>query len=735
MRRSLVNGAVASNLTSAKIEGAQNDLWSQSVDQSSVPTGESSQSSSRTKTGSKDVESNAQSNPHPYFQELTETRQPKQSQTSAVPSSQSVTTSQLQINTTSLNRLATKNAQLNQSQSNLSAIKQPTTSQSIKRMEQTSKSLDTTNPPKQSLTETAPSSQFSTKSGHSAAVIEQYSQSEVSPVTTHQRRAETASTSHTTDPVQPQTNSASASQSRDIVRQPSQSGNTTEDVNHSLSSTISDGLSSTTTSPPSNSEVSPLPLFEQSTKISSSQTTETAQSRETQTGPVSSFQSQTTVRMGLTSQSSDIKAGTTSTSSTTLSVEASSQSEVSRVPLSQQLTTTTFTRQSTGNKAATTKEPSSQPSTTKVFSEQKTTTAGSINQASDIAENHLPTNMTPPSWKLNKGGPSTLPAATKISANQSPLTTTQNRESESSREPAKQLSTHTVSVYKGTDIVTAPTGQTPSPSASLDRITQTSQSPTTSVMFKSPQSVTASSPGPTETTNLKQSQSQRIVPEPIQTVKKVKHSSQQIESTTSARKSLGISTKEKQIHAKAPSRQSSLKKTGSNHSPVITAKSGQSLNGTEPGSQLPVGETPVLYSGNSILQSTQLSSNQTPPSPSATSPTPTSQSVLTTTFSKQSPPTSVPTDQSVTSSRSSQHTSNDWILNNHTFMKLVNTDQSPNGSLSMKKLATGSTTSGNSVSGAFTPDDRPVNVSQLTRQAKEALKSLKHRTLGKIAKV
>ncbi|XP_032416717.1 otogelin [Xiphophorus hellerii] len=70
------------------------------------------------------------------------------------------------------------------------------------------------------------------------------------------------------------------------------------------------------------------------------------------------------------------------------------------------------------------------------------------------------------------------------------------------------------------------------------------------------------------------------------------------------------------------------------------------------------------------------------------------------------------------------------MSNNQTLVKLVNSDQSLNVSLLLNQLATGSTTAGNPISGAFSPDDRPVNISQLTRQAKETLKSSKHRIPG-----
>ncbi|XP_014852414.1 PREDICTED: otogelin [Poecilia mexicana] len=771
-RRSLVSGTVASNLTSARIERTQNDLWSQNVDQSSVPL--MSQSSSRSTTGSQDVESDTENNPHPSLQSVTETRLP--------------TSGQLQVSTTSSNWLPTKTAELNQSQTNLSTNQPPTTSQSIK----------ITTPTKQSLTENGPSNQFQTRSGPPTAVITQYNQSDISPVPHTQQRLTTASTSQTTDPVQSQTNPMT-SQSQDIG-QASQLKHTTENINHSSSSPVSAGLSSTTT------RISPVPPFkQQSTTTPINQVTETTQSDETQTGLVSRFQSQTTsqstISTGLTSQSSGIaietsKSGdastktvkisqtqinvvpltqnpTSTTSISQSSTEESSPSEVSPVTKSKQQSTSqttetiqsdetladlvssiqsqttsqstvsmrltsqsssiaTETNKSTSSTAKTVKtsesdvnvmpftqnpsttstsqstiEPSSPLSATKVTSKPTTNTVASISQT-----NQLPTKMIP----HNKDGPPTQPPATKPSISQSPITTTQNNKSATSREPANQLSTNTASVNKGI----RSTGQMPSIASSenqsLDRITQTTQSSTTSVMSKPSRSI-----APTKPTDPKPSQLQHSATAPVHPARKTKHPIQQVESTTLTRKS-----PEKQIPAQAQSRKSSSKKTGSNHSPIITAKSGQSLEGTEPVSQSAVNKSPprLSYPDGVTTKSAQLSSSQTSPSPSATSSQPTSQSDLTT-FSSQSPATSAPADQSVTNSVALEHTSHNRMSNNQT---LVNSDQSLNGSLLLNQLATGSTTAGNLA--AFSPDDRPVNALLLTRKAKETLKSSKRRIPG-----
>ncbi|XP_035991595.1 LOW QUALITY PROTEIN: otogelin [Fundulus heteroclitus] len=737
-RRSLLNGTVASNLTSARIERTQNDLWSQSVNQSSVPLVESSQSSSRTTTGSQDVESNTQNSTQPFLQSVTETRQSNQSPTSTGPTTQSIPASKLTVNSTSPDQLSTKTAQLNQSQTDSSAIQPPTPSQSTR----------SSTSPKQSVPET--SNQFQTKSGLSAAGITQYSQSEASPVPPIQQRTATTSTSQTTDPVQSQTNPPpsthllTTSQSQDIVDQASQAGSTSENINHSPGSTVSAGLSSTT-SASSHSEVIPVVLLEQpSTTAPTSQPSETTQSDKTQTSIQSQTTSPSTVSKVLTSQSSGITTDTKkSASSTAFSGEAStetlktSQLRVNPVPLTQQVTTTTSTSQSTDSslQTMTTTELSSQLSTTKEISKQITTTVASKSQTSDQLPtwtnkvNQTPTNRTPPSWAQNKGGPHSQPPATKTTANQSPFSTAQNSESATSRQPEQQTSNQ--SVNKGLATVTTATGQAPSSAALesqvLDRLTQTSQSlttapsPTTSVMSKA-----SSSPRPTKTTNPKQSQ--HSVTAPVQPVQTTKHSSQEIEST-SAKKPPDSSLQEKQMPPKAPSRKSSSKKTGSYNPSISTAESRPSLKGTGPVSQSPVSKSPprILYSVGSTTKSTQLSSSQAPLSPSATRSNLTSQSFLTTTVYNQSPAISAPPDQSATNSVTLAQTSHSRISNNHTLLDLINTDQALNGSLSLKQLTS---TPGNSVSGALPPDDRPVNVSQLTRQAKEALKSSKRRFPG-----
>ncbi|XP_072237255.1 otogelin [Leuresthes tenuis] len=159
--------------------------------------------------------------------------------------------------------------------------------------------------------------------------------------------------------------------------------------------------------------------------------------------------------------------------------------------------------------------------------------------------------------------------------------------------------------------------------------------------------------------------------------------------------------------SKAPARKSPLKKTG--QSPISTGPVGQS----------PVSKSPAKIlserSRDSATKPSQVSANQTPLSQSTASKT-----------SRQSSLTSatalIPADQSMTNSKTSHHTSHSFTSNNQSRSKSAPTDQSLN-----PQSTSGVRSSGSPVSGAFSPNERAVNVSLLTRQAKEALRSSKRR--------
>ncbi|XP_038123894.1 otogelin [Cyprinodon tularosa] len=650
--------------------------------------GESGQTSSKTITGNQDEEN--------YIENNTKAGKSSRPQTSTVPTKQPAIT-QLPVNTFSPDPSSRR-----------------------------------TTPPKQS----------------DLSAVATDSKSDVNPLPPTQQSIEAASMSQATNRVLSQTNSASASQStknsqsQDTVGQASQSGHTTENTNPSLSSTIFAILPSTKSSSSSHPKVTPIPLFEKwSSTASGSQMTETAQSDESQTDLVSSSQSETTSQSTKT-LASFTKDTIKSKSSTTLSNEASIENVITGLS---KVNDSSLTQQLTTNKS------SGQLSSPNVISKQTTSTVASINQTSEITEKQLqnwtnkesetPTNMTPNNKVHNKEGPFSQPLSTKPSAKQPPITTAPNNDSGASSNPTNPMPTNAALDNREITTATTARGKTSSRAAmdnqAIEKLRETSQlpttialSPSTPAMSKLSESITPSRPRPTKATDLKQTPLKHSATVPNELAKKTKHSSQQVESTTLAQKKSGSSPKEKQIPAKQVSKKSTPKNTGSNPSPINTAKSGQSLKQTEPVSQSPVGRLPprISFSVDSTTKSTHLPSSQMPLSPFRTSSNLTSQPFLTT-FSNQSPATIVSTEPPVTSSAASQITSHNLISNNHTQLNLTNTDQSPNGS-SSPQLATGLTISGNSVSEALSSDDRPVNVSQLTRQAKEALKSSKRRIPG-----
>ncbi|XP_024863957.1 otogelin [Kryptolebias marmoratus] len=444
-----------------------------------------------------------------------------------------------------------------------------------------------------------------------------------------------------------------------------------------------------------------------------------------------------------------------------------SQSPNKRTSFSQPPTTTGSTNPSPGRTlqtsiTATTTESSIQLSTTQMISTQTSTTVASASQRSGITEssqvpwskkaaNQTPINVTPPSQFPNKKTTFSQPSITTGSTSQLPGRTVQPSKSATTTDASSQWSAAITSASKEVVIKTQTTFNSTTPTEQTSTTTtltstppgklmQTSksfliktpsiQSQTTTMKYTFSKSTTSSQEAPTKTKDSKQlhrnsasttskpvSQSNTVAS--IQPGKKTKLLSQSKKSAESAKKSTGSSSTPNQTPpTKEPAKKLAPKKATTSQSTSST-KSGQSLRTTE-----------TVYSTERSSNSSQLSSSQTSLSQPTTASKLSSQSSPTTTFSNQSPATLIAADQSVTNSVTLHQISHSSASNNQSLPKLVTTDQSLNSSLSSEQSTSGSTTLGNSVSGAFSREEHPVNVSLLTRQAKEALKSLRSRIPG-----
>ncbi|XP_071345644.1 otogelin isoform X1 [Trachinotus anak] len=276
-------------------------------------------------------------------------------------------------------------------------------------------------------------------------------------------------------------------------------------------------------------------------------------------------------------------------------------------------------------------------------------------------------------------------------------TATSNRTSNHTSSLASSIRERTPSWTLSSDqssAATAPSSQTPS------RTVSSSQSPGNTTPPNQSQTIPApSSQSPT-------------------TIAKV---SQTPGSTTSSIHSPG----KKGVPSQSPTTtvstsQSPSKTTPPSQSRMSTAPASQSATSsatTAPASQTPVSNTRPKtlssHSAGSTTKSSQSSSSQTPLSQSTTGSKTSKKSSLSSTSPNHSPTTSLPANQSITSSKTSHHLS--YSLTSHN-----QSDQSPTSSESSNQSSPGSASP---VSGAFSPDERPVNTSLLTRQAKEALRS------------
>ncbi|XP_031704638.1 LOW QUALITY PROTEIN: otogelin-like [Anarrhichthys ocellatus] len=161
-----------------------------------------------------------------------------------------------------------------------------------------------------------------------------------------------------------------------------------------------------------------------------------------------------------------------------------------------------------------------------------------------------------------------------------------------------------------------------------------------------------------------------------------------------------------QLQAKTtPPSQSQTKKASLSRSPTRTPTSSQSPTNT-----VPVSNAPAKI----ISKPSQSSSSQTPLNQSTTGPKTPNQSSLTST-SSQSPTSLTGANQSINGSTTSLHDSSSFTSQNQSLS--TPSHQSQTSSVPSNQSSSGSP--GNTVSG----DERPVNISLLVKQAKEALRS------------
>ncbi|XP_053281590.1 otogelin [Pleuronectes platessa] len=256
---------------------------------------------------------------------------------------------------------------------------------------------------------------------------------------------------------------------------------------------------------------------------------------------------------------------------------------------------------------------------------------------------------------------------------------------------------------------TVPTSQsqsrTPSPVKSPISSTPSSQSPTEIEHSQSAATTVPTSQSPTSTASARKSSASQSPP-----------------TTTPASQSPPTTT---------PASQSPTTTTPASQSPPTTTPASQSPTTTTPASQSPPTTTPASQSPPTVISVLQSPDNNAPPitlsdhsAVSSVKPiqTPPSQSTTGAKASNQSSPgrslTSIVSDNNFTASSETSPQLSSYSLTSHN-------QSGPNATPPDQSL-TGSDSSNNSVSpvnGAFAPDQLPVNVSLITRQVKEALRS------------
>ncbi|XP_049903117.1 otogelin [Epinephelus moara] len=346
------------------------------------------------------------------------------------------------------------------------------------------------------------------------------------------------------------------------------------------------------------------------------------------------------------------------------------------------------------------------------------TAASNLTSSSTESERTLTSSWTLTSDQSSATtAPSSPTPSRAVSSSQSTGSTTQTSQSPTSTVPSSQLpGSPTPSIPSTT--ATASAGQSP-----IGR-TQTSQSPT-AIASASQSPTTAPSTIQSPVNTAQTSQSPTSVTPSSQLTTTTASASQSTGSITPSSQSPTSTTPSSQSSTKLrPVSQSPTSKTPANQSPSSTTAARKTLSSTTvsqtptnkvPASQSPVSNPPVRtlsdHSAGITTTPSQSSSNQTPLSQSTHGSKTSNQTPLTST-SQQSPTTSTSADRSINSPKTSHHVSSSITSHNQSPSKSTPSDQSLTSSVSA-----------NQSSPTVSREERPVNMSLLARQAKEALRS------------
>ncbi|XP_069382390.1 otogelin isoform X2 [Paralichthys olivaceus] len=323
--------------------------------------------------------------------------------------------------------------------------------------------------------------------------------------------------------------------------------------------------------------------------------------------------------------------------------------------------------------------------------------------------------------------PLSAPISSSRTSSSSQSLTTTTSANQSSGSTQASLSTGTTPGNTTTFIHSPSKTGEPSQSPTTAVPTSQSQSRTPSPI-KSPISSEPSSRSPTEI-ELHSQSAATTVP----TSRTPSRTTTPSQSPTS-RKPSGSSTVSQISTRTIPNSQSPTSEVRASQSPTTTTPASQSPTTTTPASQSPTTTTPASQSPTTVVSVSQSPVSNAPPitlsdhsadstvEPIQSPSTPLSQS---TTGAKasyqsspdQSSPTLVSDNHFIASSESSHHLpSYSLTSHNRSQSNATPSDQSQTGSDSSNKLES-------PVSGAFASDELPVNISLITRQVKEALRS------------
>uniref|UniRef100_A0A8C4NSL9 Otogelin n=1 Tax=Dicentrarchus labrax TaxID=13489 RepID=A0A8C4NSL9_DICLA len=481
--------------------------------------------------------------------------------------------------------------------------------------------------------------------------------------------------------------------------------NTSSSSHSVVSRTAASNLTSNLTSNPTSSSTERTSAS--SWTLSSDQSSATtAPSSQTPSRRVSSSQSP-----GNTTQTSQTPASTTPASQSATTIESASQSPGSTASAKQSPGITTPASQSP---TITTPASQSPGSTTSASQSPTITTPANQSPGSTTSASQSSTITTPASQSPGSTTSASQSSTITTPASQSPGSTTSASQSSTTTTPASQSpGSTTPSTQSPTTIASA--------SQSPGKTTPVNQSPTTTTLVS--QSSTTTSPGsttpvnqfPTSTTPT--SQSSTTTSPANQSPGSTTPANQSPTSTTPTSQSSTSTTPASQLlTSPATSSQPPTTTVLVSQSPGRTTPPSQLPTSTLPASQSPVSNVPAKtlsdHSAGSTSKSSQSASSQTPLSQSKTS----NQSSLTLTSSDHSPTTLIATNQSINISKTSHYVPSSLTSPNQS-------NSTPFGQSLTSSAPSNPSSPGNTVNRAFSPEERPVNISLLTRQAKEALKS------------